>query len=273
MTTSPKRMALGIAYDGRCFNGWQTQPNGNTVQDYLEAALSQFTAEPISTICAGRTDTGVHGLAQVVHFDTQAERKLISWVRGVNALLPESIRVRWAQEVSADFHARFSATARTYVYIIRNEPNLAPSWVGRAGWDFHSLNLTAMQEAAQYLIGTHDFSAFRSSICQAASPIRTMEQLSIEQEGVFLIFTLKANAFLHHMVRNLVGALVYVGKGRFEPNWIKTLLEQRDRRFAAPTFMADGLYLVDVDYPAEIGLTSQTKFVASNAFQSLLQAL
>lgn len=268
-----RRMALGIAYDGQSFNGWQTQPQGNTIQDKLEMALSQFAAESIQTICAGRTDTGVHGLAQVVHFDTSAERKMYSWVRGVNALLPPSIRVRWATEVSTDFHARFSATARTYVYIIRNEPNLAPSWVGRAGWDFHPLNVELMRDAAQYLIGTHDFSAFRSSLCQAASPVRTLSTLKIDQEGVFLVFTLKANAFLHHMVRNVIGALVYVGKGRFPVSWIPELLASKNRSFSAPTFMADGLYLVDVDYPAEFVLPQQAFNLEKPIFAQLLQAL
>lgn len=268
-----RRIALGIAYDGQFFNGWQTQPNRNTVQDKLEEALSQFAAESIATICAGRTDTGVHGLAQVVHFDTFAVRKMYAWVRGVNALLPASIRVRWATEVTSDFHARFSATARTYVYVIRNEPNLAPSWVGRAGWDFHPLDIQRMREAAQYVVGTHDFSAFRSSICQAASPIRTLSTLRIEQEGTFFVFTLKANAFLHHMVRNLIGALVYVGKGRFPPQWIQTLLESKNRSFSAPTFMADGLYLVDVDYPAEFALPSQAIELDKPILMQLLQAV
>lgn len=272
MESSLQRMALGIAYDGQGFNGWQTQPDGNTVQDYLQAALSQFAAEPIQVICAGRTDTGVHGLGQVVHFDTRAKRQQISWIRGVNALLPPSIRVRWATEVSADFHARFSATARTYVYVLRCEQNLAPSWVGKAGWDFHALDIEAMRQAAQYLVGTHDFSAFRSSICQAKSPIRTLEMLRIEQEGVFFVFTLRANAFLHHMVRNLIGALVYIGKGSSEPEWMQSLLEQKDRRFAAPTFMADGLYLVDVDYPQEV-LPKVNFELDKPALMQLLQAL
>ncbi|WP_246233534.1 tRNA pseudouridine(38-40) synthase TruA [Pelistega europaea] len=273
MESSTIRMALGIAYDGQSFNGWQTQPNGNTVQDILEGALCQFAAEPVATICAGRTDTGVHGLSQVVHFDTHAMRKMYSWVRGVNALLPPTIRVRWATEVSDDFHARFSATARTYVYIIRNEANLAPSWVGRAGWDFHPLDVDLMREAAGYLVGTHDFSAFRSSICQAASPVRTLHTLTIDKEGVFLVFTLKANAFLHHMVRNLIGALVYVGKGRFSPHWIQTLLASKNRSFSAPTFMPDGLYLVDVDYPPEFALPMPKFNLNTPVLPQFLQAI
>lgn len=265
-------MALGLAYHGLGYNGWQTQPNGNTVQDHLEHALAQFADEPIRTICAGRTDTGVHALTQVVHLDSHAERRLESWLRGVNALLPETISVRWAQEVPQDFHARFSATSRTYVYILRNERVLAPAWISRAGWDFHPLDVAAMQEAAQHLIGQHDFTSFRSSICQAASPIRNLEQLRIEQQGVFIIFTLKANAFLHHMVRNMIGSLVYVGKGRYSPEWIGELLAEKNRRYAAPTFMSDGLYLADVDYPESFGLGTQRTFDIEQPFYSLLQA-
>lgn len=243
------------------------------MQDHLEQALAQFANEPVSTICAGRTDTGVHGLSQIVHIDTQAIRRQESWVRGLNALLPDTIRVRWAEEVTEDFHARFSATSRTYVYLLRNERVLAPSWLGRAGWDFHPLNVEAMQKAATHLIGRHDFSAFRSSICQAASPIRTLEHLSIEKHGVFIVFTLKANAFLHHMVRNIIGSLVYVGKGRYDADWMAELLTAKNRTYAAPTFMSDGLYLVDVDYPEQYGLNKYRQFNLEQSFHSLIQAL
>lgn len=272
MENNLKRIALGIAYHGLGFNGWQTQADGNTVQDHVEHALAQFANEALGTICAGRTDTGVHALTQVVHIDTYAVRRQESWVRGLNALLPDTIRVRWAQEVSSDFHARFSAKSRTYVYILRNERVLAPSWLGRAGWDFRPLDIPAMQAAAQHLIGQHDFSAFRSSICQAASPIRTLEQLTIQQHGVFIVFTLKANAFLHHMVRNIIGSLVYVGKGRYPAEWMGQVLEAKNRCYAAPTFMSDGLYLVDVDYPESYGLDIYRKFDTQNPFESFLQA-
>lgn len=265
-----QRIALGIAYDGRSFCGWQTQPGGRTVQDTLEAALSQLANHPVHTVCAGRTDTGVHGLGQVVHLDTHAQRRPESWLRGVNALLPPSIRVRWAQPVAKDFHARFSATGRHYVYILRNERSLAPSWVGRAGWDFHPLSLAAMQQAASYLIGEHDFSAFRASSCQAHTPVRELTQLRIEQSGVFIAFSLSANAFLHHMVRNIVGALLYVGKGKHSPEWMTTLLRQRDRRFSAPTFMPDGLYLSGVDYPAHFSLPT---LAVPQGLTQVLQAL
>lgn len=270
---SSQRIALGLAYHGLGYNGWQTQANGNTIQDHLEKALHQFANEPVATICAGRTDTGVHALTQIVHLDTHAIRRQESWVRGLNALLPDTIRIRWAQAVSDEFHARFSATARTYVYVLRNERVLAPSWLGRAGWDFHPLDVSAMQAGAQHLVGRHDFSAFRSSICQAASPIRTLEQLHIEQHGVFIVFTLKANAFLHHMVRNIIGSLVYVGKGRFPPEWVAELLAAQNRNFAAPTFMSDGLYLADVDYPQQFGLQAHQAFDIQYPFNSLLQAI
>ena len=256
MNDNLKRIALGIAYHGVGFNGWQTQADGNTVQDHLEQALATFANEPLATICAGRTDTGVHALNQIVHIDTRAVRRIESWVRGLNALLPDTIRVRWAHEASPEFHARFAATSRTYVYILRNERVLAPSWLGRAGWDFRPLDVASMQAAAHHLIGQHDFSAFRSSICQAASPIRTLEQFSIQQHGVFIIFTLKANAFLHHMVRNIVGALVYVGSGRMSVAEFAALLAEKSRLKAPPTFMPDGLYLTGVDYPPEWGVAT-----------------
>jgi len=267
-----KRIALGVAYNGTPYYGWQTQPNGQTVQDKLEAALRQFTTQATPTICAGRTDTGVHALSQVVHIDTQAVRRDESWVRGLNALLPGSISVRWAKEMPPAFNARFSARSRTYVYVLRNERIMSPHWVGRAGWDFHPLNLDAMRKAAEYLVGTHDFSSFRSSQCQAASPVRAMELLKIEKQGAFIVFTLKANAFLHHMVRNIIGSLVYVGKGRYPSDWVESLLGEKNRKFAAPTFMSDGLYLAQVDYPEEYGLNSFSQFDINHPLHSLLQS-
>lgn len=248
------RMALGIAYDGVSWQGWQTQPEGRTVQDKLEAALSSFLAEPAATICAGRTDTGVHALAQVVHLDTLVQRRMESWVRGLNALLPDSIAVQWAKTVPDAFHARFSAVSRTYVYVVRNTRVRSPIMHGRAGWVYHALDLGRMRDAARRLVGEHDFSCFRSSQCQAASPIRTLQALDIEQRGDFYLFTFQANAFLHHMVRNLMGAILYIGQGRREAAWIEDLLAQRDRRLAAPTFAPDGLYLTHVQYPAEFEL-------------------
>jgi tRNA pseudouridine38-40 synthase len=260
--TQLKRIVLGVQYDGASWHGWQTQPDGHTVQDRLEAALKQFTQSDVATVCAGRTDSGVHAIEQVVHFDTALEREWTSWVRGLNAFLPPSIAVRWACEAKPDetgaaFHARFSATARSYRYVLYNHPVRAPLLVGKAGWVFRPLVLEAMREAAGHLVGAHDFSAFRSAECQAKSPVRTMHQLDIEQHGDLIVFTLRANAFLHHMVRNIVGSLITVGNGSQPPAWIQGVLEGRDRAQAAPTFMPDGLYLAKIDYDDKWGLPQQ----------------
>jgi len=258
-----RRIVLGIQYDGNSWQGWQTQPHGLTVQDKLEAALKQFTLAGIDTTCAGRTDSGVHALEQVVHFDTDIVRDKFSWVRGVNAFLPSSIAVRWACELPAEdgpgrtaaereggFHARFSATARTYHYVLYNHAVRSPLLTGKAGWTFRPLDAALMQQAADHLVGEHDFTAFRAVECQAKSPVRTMESLQVRRHGDMIVFTLKANAFLHHMVRNIVGSLIFVGSGRQPPEWIAQVLAQKDRSRAAPTFMPDGLYLAKVDYPA-----------------------
>lgn len=250
------RIALGLAYDGAPWLGWQTQPGGRTVQDRLEAALASFLAQPVATICAGRTDTGVHALEQVVHLDSPVTRRLESWVRGLNALLPSSIRVQWASEVDESFHARFSARSRSYIYLLRSHKVASPLLHGKVGWTHRPLELDRMREAAAILQGQHDFSAFRSSECQAASPVRQLDQLDIVQEGDFFIFSFRANAFLHHMVRNLMGALVEVGKGKYEPGWMADLLNERDRRRAPATFAAAGLYLARVSYPEEFALPS-----------------
>ena len=250
------RIALGIAYDGAPWRGWQTQPGGQTVQDKLEKALSSFLDEPVSTICAGRTDTGVHALEQVVHLDTDKQRRMESWVRGVNAFLPPSIRVQWAKPVSSEFHARYSAVARTYIYLLRSHRVASPMLHAKVGWTHQALSLEGMQAAAELLLGQHDFSAFRSSECQAASPVRRLERLHIQQSGEFFVFTFIANAFLHHMVRNLMGALVYVGLGKHRPEWVGELLQQCDRRLSPPTFSAAGLYLARAHYPAHFDLPS-----------------
>ena len=257
-----RRIVLGIQYDGNSWQGWQTQPHGLTVQDKLEAALKQFTLVGIDTTCAGRTDSGVHALEQVVHFDTDIVRDKFSWVRGVNAFLPSSIAVRWACELPVEdgpgctaaereggFHARFSATARTYHYVLYNHAVRSPLLTGKAGWTFRPLDAALMQQAADHLVGEHDFTAFRAVECQAKSPVRTMESLQVRRHGDMIVFTLKANAFLHHMVRNIVGSLIFVGSGRQPPEWIAQVLAQKDRSRAAPTFMPDGLYLAKVDYP------------------------
>lgn len=250
------RIALGLAYDGAPWLGWQTQPGGRTLQDQLERALASFLAERASTICAGRTDTGVHALEQVVHVDTPVQRRMESWVRGLNALMPSSLRVQWAQAVPDDFHARFSATSRHYEYLLRSSRVASPLLHGKTGWTHRPLDLERMRQAAALLVGEHDFSAFRSSECQAASPVRRLMKLEVQQSGDFFRFSFQANAFLHHMVRNLMGALVEVGKGAREPQWMRELLDHRDRRLAPPTFSGAGLYLARVDYPPHFGLPS-----------------
>jgi tRNA pseudouridine38-40 synthase len=242
------RLALGIEYDGSGFCGWQTQPAGCAVQDRLEAACASIAGVPVNTICAGRTDAGVHALGQVVHFDCAVERPLSAWVRGVNALLPPSMAVIWAQPVSDEFHARFSARARAYRYVLLNDAVRPAADQGKVGWYHSPLNVAQMRAAAAHLLGEHDFSAFRAAECQAQSPVRTMHALSVAANGPYVIFEFTANAFLHHMVRNIVGSLVYVGKGRHPPQWMADVLNGRDRTQAAPTFDASGLYLMRVDY-------------------------
>lgn len=251
------RIALGVEYDGRPYCGWQSQADGQTVQDTMQAALSQIASAPISVIAAGRTDTGVHALEQVIHFDTQADRPLTAWVRGANALLPDSIAVRWAHLVPDEFHARFSAHGRSYRYLLINRPVRPAIQAGKAGWFHTPLDLGAMQAAAQCLLGEHDFSAFRASQCQAKSPVKILNKLDIYLSGEMLVFDVSANAFLHHMVRNLVGCLVYVGKGKYPPEWLAGVLESRERRLAAPTFSPDGLYLRRIQYDAKWGLPQE----------------
>ncbi len=242
------RIALGLEYDGSHFWGWQTQPQGRTVQDVLQRALSQIGNHSISVVAAGRTDTGVHAMEQVVHFDTEAERPLTAWVRGVNALLPPTVTVNWAHPVSPQFHARFSARGRSYRYVLINRPTRSALYAGKMGW-FHSpLSLERMQQAAACLLGKHDFSSFRASECQAKSPVKTLYKLEVSQSGELLVFDLQADAFLHHMVRNIVGCLVYVGKEKYPVEWMQELLIQRSRKLAAPTFAPDGLYFKHVSY-------------------------
>ena len=247
------RIVLGVQYIGTGWNGYQKQPERNTVQDRLEMALEKFACTPLATTCAGRTDTGVHAIEQVVHFDTDLVRPTQAWVRGVNTFLPDSIVVRWAKEVplaedGLEFHARFSARSRTYHYVLYNHPTPSALLSNRAGWMFRPLDVERMIDAARHLIGTHDFSAFRASSCQAKTPVKDMHEVRIERHGDIIVFTLRASAFLHHMVRNIVGSLVYVGLGRQEPDWMREVLESRSRDVAAPTFMPDGLYFAKIEY-------------------------
>lgn len=244
-----QRVALGVSYDGSPWQGWQTQPSGKTVQDQLERAIAQFVGQSLGTVCAGRTDTGVHALNQVIHIDSPVNRDMVSWVRGLNSFLPPSIAVQWAQPVTEAFHARFSAVRRTYHYLILNTSVRQPLWASRAGWCFRPLDAQRMQQAANYLIGQHDFSSFRSSQCQAISPVRSLHALTVERSRDFVVIELTANAFLHHMVRNIVGQLVLVGQGKHEPKQVEAVLEQCDRTLAAPTFAAAGLYFSKVEYP------------------------
>jgi tRNA pseudouridine38-40 synthase len=242
------RIALGLEYDGAGFSGWQAQPGGDTVQDVLENALAQIVGTPTRVICAGRTDAGVHALAQVVHFDTVVDRPMTAWVRGTNAHLPPSVAVRWAVPVADGFHARFAARSRSYRYVLLNRPERPGLLAGKVGWCHRPLDLAAMQAAATCLLGEHDFSSFRAAGCQAKSPVKTLYRFDIARSGELIQFECRANAFLHHMVRNLVGALVYVGMGREPVDWLARLLAARDRRLGAPTFAPDGLYLARVEY-------------------------
>lgn len=248
------RIALGLEYCGSAFCGWQSQAGGGAVQDALEAALARIADGPVATLCAGRTDARVHATHQVVHFDTGAERPLTAWVRGVNTHLPEGVAVRWAQPVSEEFHARFSARGRCYRYLLLNRPQRPGLWQGRAGWFHGPLNLEAMQAGAARLLGEHDFSAFRAAECQAKSPIKTLWRAEVRQLGEWFVFDFAASAFLHHMVRNLVGSLVTIGKGAQEPAWMAELLTHQDRKLAAPTFSPDGLYFRGPIYEAHWGL-------------------
>ncbi len=248
------RIALGLEYNGAAYSGWQTQPGGRTVQDTVELAVRAIAGEPVRIVCAGRTDTGVHARAQVAHFDTAAERPDSAWVKGVNTYLPPDIAVQWSTPVSAEFHARFSAQSRCYDYFLLNRPHRSALHAATLGWFHVPLDLEAMRAAAAHLLGEHDFSAFRSSECQAKSPVRTLTRLGISRSGDVIQFRFEANAFLHHMVRNMVGSLVYVGKGNHAPGWTAQLLASRARALAAPTFSPCGLYLSQIRYDARWAL-------------------
>lgn len=256
------RIALCVEYCGSGFEGWQTQPHGRTVQDALQSAVSRIAGSSVELVCAGRTDTGVHASAQVVHFDIDVNRPLSAWVRGVNTYLPDSVSVVWAREVDAEFHARFSATSRSYRYLLLNRSVRPALFCREVGWAHQPLNVASMAEAARCLLGEHDFSAFRASSCQAHSPVRTMMQAGVQRRGEWVIFDFEANAFLHHMIRNLVGALVAIGKGDGTPSLMRNLLASRNRRFAPPTFSPSGLYLCGVTYPGNWNLPGDGRIIA-----------
>lgn len=252
------RIALGLSYRGAAYHGWQSQPDGRTVQDHVERALSAFADREIRTVCAGRTDTGVHALNQVVHLDTEVEREAFSWVRGTNRYLPADIAVQWCQPVDEGFHARNAARGRRYAYLLLESPVRPAIEQGAAGWVFRPLDGDAMRAAAALLIGEHDFSAFRAAECQAASPVKTLRRLDIHRRGAYWRFEFDASAFLHHMVRNLMGCLIAVGQGGRPPAWVGEVLASRRRETAAPTFAADGLYFLGPYYDAVLGLPERT---------------
>ncbi|HRD84275.1 MAG TPA: tRNA pseudouridine(38-40) synthase TruA [Rubrivivax sp.] len=242
------RIALGVAYRGGAYRGWQSQPGGETVQDKLEQALAAFLGQAVRVHCAGRTDAGVHALNQVVHLDAAPSRALFSWVRGTNRFLPRDIAVQWARPVAAGFHARHSAVGRRYRYVVRESPARPAIEQGLCGWVFRPLDATAMRQAAACLIGEHDFSAFRASGCQAQTPVKQLRGLTIDRRGAYWQFEFDASAFVHHMVRNIMGCLVTVGSGRQPASWVAHVLASRAREEAAPTFPPDGLYFVGPYY-------------------------
>jgi len=248
------RVALGLEYAGGAFCGFQSQPSHCGVQDALEDAIGEIAGHPVGVVAAGRTDARVHAASQIVHFDTDAARPLTAWVRGVNAHLPPDVAVLWAHPVPPEFHARFAATARHYSYLLLDRAERPGLLAGRAGWYHQPLDVAAMQQAFAMLIGTHDFSSFRAAECQARSPVRTLAFARVERRGDVVRFDLSANAFLQHMVRNIVGALVAVGAGKMPPSWMAGLLDARDRTRGPATFAPEGLHFCGADYDARYAL-------------------
>lgn len=260
--STTRRIALGLAYRGSAYHGWQSQRDGATVQDRLERALSQFVGAPVRVVCAGRTDAGVHAFNQVVHLDSPVAREEFAWVRGANRYLPDDIAVQWSRPMAHDFHARNSARGRRYRYLLLQSPVRPALESGMTGWVFRPLDAGAMRAAAALVLGEHDFSAFRSSECQAASPVKTLRAIGIERRGDYWRFEFDASAFLHHMVRNLMGCLVAVGSGRRAPGWLGEVLASRDRDAAAPTFDPAGLYFVGPYYDPRHDVPDSTPAMA-----------
>ena len=252
------RVALGIEYDGTAYNGWQRQKSGVGVQALVEDAVSGVADEAVEVICAGRTDTGVHASGQVAHFDTGAERTLRGWLLGINSALPDDINANWVRFVDDDFHARFSATSRSYRYLILNRPVRSALYRNRAWWIFEPLDERVMLEAAACLLGEHDFSAFRAAGCQASTPVRKISKLEIVRSGNWLAISVTANAFLQHMVRNITGVLVAIGKGDEKPAWARKVLDSRDRKRGGVAAPAHGLTLIAVDYPPQFKIPAGT---------------
>ncbi len=257
------RVALGVEYAGAAFCGFQSQPSRCGVQDALEAAIEAIAGHPVGVVAAGRTDAGVHATCQVVHFDSSAARPATAWVRGVNAHLPASCAVLWSRPVADDFHARFCAIARHYTYWLLDRPERPGLGAGRVGWYHRPLDVEAMRSAATALVGTHDFSSFRAAECQARSPVKTLARADVARCGPLIRFDFTANAFLHHMIRNIVGALVAVGSSKSPPSWLRDLLDLRDRTKGAPTFAPDGLYFAGADYDARFGLPATVRAMES----------
>jgi len=254
---SDMRIALGVEYDGANFNGWQVQAQGRTVQGCVEQALARVANHDVRIHCAGRTDTGVHATAQVVHFDSDAVRKDRGWVHGVNAHLPDDVAIVWAKPVSDEFHARFSAQRRRYRYVIYIRPVRPTFLARRVTWEYRTLDIERMQAAANCLVGEHDFSSFRAYGCQAKSPLRTVHQLKLTrsgEKGEFIMLDIEANAFLHHMVRNVVGVLSTIGAGEQPVEWAREVLELQERKLGGVTAPPHGLYLVGVEYPKKFGI-------------------
>ena len=262
------RIALGIEYDGSNYNGWQTQKHGTGIQAVLEQALSKVANHEVAVTCAGRTDAGVHALEQVVHFDSDADRDMRAWVLGSNANLPDDISVLWAEVVEDDFHARFSALSRTYRYIVLNREVRPAILASKVSWDFRPLDTQKMQQAAQPLLGEHDFTSYRTVHCQSKTPMRNVMQLDISRDGDFVYIDIEANAFLHHMVRNIAGVLMSIGAGEQEPSWSQEILDKKDRTEGGVTAPAAGLYFMAVAYPEKYGLPAAA---TSMNFLSMLE--
>ena len=259
VTPNNYRVALGIEYDGYAYSGWQKQkfPQKETVQEYIESALSKVADREVVVSCAGRTDAGVHATCQVVHFDTDIDRGTKAWTQGVNSMLPRTIRVVWSRTQEDDFHARFSALSRRYLYLMYQRETESAMLHGRAGYSKRELDEVSMHAAAQHFLGEKDFTSFRAAGCQSKTAMRNVMHANVYRRGGFLIFDVKANAFLQHMVRNMMGSLLQVGRGSEGPAWIAELLSLQDRARAAPTALPHGLYLVGVEYPQSCNLPSK----------------
>ena len=253
------KIALGVEYNGAAFHGWQAQqPGVRTVQGELQAALSKVANHPVKVTCAGRTDTGVHALGQVVHFESEAQRGERNWLLGCNVNLPDDVAVTWVKPVADDFDARFSARSRRYRYFILNRPARSAVLAGRVTWSHYPLDAQRMHSAAQDLLGEHDFSSYRAVACQAHSPVRTLHRLAVKRIDDFVVLELHANAFLHHMVRNIAGVLMAIGQGEQPISWAKTVLEHRDRTKGGVTAPPQGLYFEQVEYPANFQIPTPT---------------